>query len=488
MENHFEFNAPLYNALCNYLNNNTRFHMPGHVGGFFFKTRQNLQISDCFFNESKKQENEKMGANFDGFFECAKTLYGSAPFDLTELDFSDNLNNPTGAILEAEKLMAKAYGAKNTLFFTGGATSAIFASLFALRQKTDKIAIDALSHKSIFAACRQFGFEVFTIKREFDNEGFPLPLSVSDVEDVIKKHSVGAVSLTSPDYFGNSSDIENIYNAVKKQNAYLMVDEAHGSHYAFSEKFLPSSRFSDITVNSLHKTLPVFTGGAVLRVNCDLLSYSALYRAETHTSSPNYVIMASMDFARAYLEKCGAALYKNLSKAIADNIEKNKNYSFLFQNEDFHDCSRLVINADETQLKQFGIYPEMTFGRWCVFIVTPFNADKLNKLSAVLSKCTPLELDKFSEMNFEVPEKLPRLSPNMKTQFIPLEQSEGYISASDVGCYPPGIPIVFCGEKITKEKLAFLLSHKNSLFNIVSNNICVIINELSSKDEYGEMW
>jgi arginine/lysine/ornithine decarboxylase len=440
------FNAPLFEAVLNYSSQKNRFHMPAHFGG------------------------ESIGDE-------AGALYSSAAFDITELSFSDNLNNPTGVIKEAQELAAQAYGAKESLFFTAGATSAVFCALAAVRERTKNIAIDLFSHKSAFSAARHLGFTVHIIPREFDGEGFPLPLNPSKLWELLSQNQdIGAVFVTSPDFFGNVCCERELFEVSKMRGALFLVDQSHGAHFCFSPLLPPSAApFADFAIHSPHKTMPVYTGGAMLHVNCGLSAKSALYRADLHTSSPSYVTMCSLDYARALYQNEGEKMYAELFSDIEKLISENPDYTFFNRASPEHDFSRLVVNADFEELEKQNVYPEMRAGRWSVLIVSPQNQRRLSALNAALKRLKPLAAPPQTFEHPGYPAVLPPYSPDAKTRFVELEKSEGLISAADVGCYPPGVPVLFYGEKITAKKLDFLLKNKSSIFNFMSDKICVIM-------------
>ncbi|MGN1096566.1 MAG: aminotransferase class I/II-fold pyridoxal phosphate-dependent enzyme [Christensenellales bacterium] len=395
-------------------------------------------------------------------------LYESAKYDFTELDFSDNLLNPTGVIKEAEELLAKSYGAADSLIFTCGATSAIRVGLRTLRDECDSILVDGFSHKSVFEAVRNFSFKADVLHREYDCEGFPLRLTADDVERAFEKKRYDALAVTVPDYFGNVLDLESISEVCRKYGAKLFVDESQGAHFAFSS-LLPKAaiNFADIAVESLHKTMPVYGGGAVLNVKGDGKT-ARLYRAKFNTSSPSYIVMASIDFARSFYDDFGEERFKRLKRKVdgIKSVLKDK----VRLSDDF---SRLVVKANAPDLEKAGFYPEMTWGEYCVFILNFQNEKWLDKLTDRLSMQqtygkpfdgkTLNELKGFDEV----------ISASGKKEFVDLSRAVGKICAIDIGCYPPGVPVIFEGEKITEEKIEFL-KNKN-VFNLVNNEICVII-------------
>lgn len=275
---------PLYDKICEYVAKNpARFHMPAHFG---------------------------TGDN---------PLFSSAKYDVTELDFSDNLQNPTGAILESEKECAKTYGAKNCFYLTSGSTTGVFIAMSAIRNRTDEIIVARSSHKSVYAAARTLGFKVRYIPSSFDKNGIPLPVTEKDVETALEQYpSAGACVITSPNYFGMTADAKRISALVKKRGKILFVDEAHGAHFPFSERFEKGfSGFSDISVTSFHKTLPVYSGGAALFCNNDTLTDDLLrLRADLHTTSPCYLTLLSMDYSIDERRISGEEKYEKLFEKV----------------------------------------------------------------------------------------------------------------------------------------------------------------------------
>lgn len=401
-------------------------------------------------------------------------LYGSAKFDFTELDFSDNLLNPTGVIKEAEKLLAKSYGSDDCLIFTCGATSAIWSAFAVIKETGDSVLVDSFSHKSVFAALRNFSLDAEILKRGYDDEGFPKKLTANDIEDHLKEKKFAAVAVTSPDYFGNVLDIKEIAEVCHRYGAMLFVDEAQGAHFAFSS-LLPinAARYADLAVDSLHKTLPVYGGGAVLNVKKEFAEIAAVCRAKINTSSPSYVIMASIDYARAYYDEVGEDGFLKL-KEKTDEIK----IRLLGRVKNTDDFSRLVVKASENDLIKYGFYPEMSYGEYCVFILNFQNMKHVDELVKILENQSKFG-DKISgeKLNaIEIPKILSKSCG--KKGFVSLCSAEGKIAATDVGCYPPGVPLIFEGERVTKEKIEFL-KNKNA-FNLVNNKIYVIM------DTYGE--
>lgn len=384
-------NAPLFDCLINNsLSEKASFHMPGHSGG-----------SDLL----------------------DPRLYSVAPIDVTELSFSDNMLDEKGVILEAERLCAKAYHVKHSLFFTNGCTSAIFTAIAVLKKHVQKVCVIGNPHKSVINALELFGLS-YTI----DKKGIP-----SD-----------AFIVTTPDYFGKVTD----YSYLKKEypSSIILVDEAHGAHFTFSP-LLPKSatNYADLVVNSMHKTLPVFTGGALLHTTDTFFDDAWELRGRIHSTSPSYLIMASMDYARAYLEEKGASLYSELKEEI-DSLALPKGFS-IDKNDDF---TRLVINvpnhtngyAVSRGLEKQGIFVEMATFDKLVLIVTPFNKDKLKLLKNL--------------------DELPLFCDNK----IGLSYLIGKIATRDIGLYPPSTLLVKKGEVISADTVKIMEREYPRVFGI----------------------
>ena len=395
---------PLYDAVKKYARVKGRFHMPSHGGN-----------PRALF--PKKRER----------------LYASCAFDITELSFSDNLASPQGVIREAEELAAKAYGAEKTLFFAGGATDAVRVALLLVKGK--KIAFFGDMHKSFHSIARLFSLDVTPVE------------TLAELEE--KKFE--AVCVTSPDYFGRVKDVSAIAAVTKKIGAALIVDEAHGAHFAFSSLFPKSAvECADLVIHGAHKTLPVYTGGAMLHVKNDLYEAAVSARRECVSTSPSYLVMASLDFARDFMEKKGEALYARLKNKL-DGLKK----AYLdVQTLPADDFSRLTIfapgagHALAAHLEKGGIFAEAQDADKVTFIVTPFNERYLKKL---FSLCRG-----FSGKNAE---------------YADFSDLIGKVSAEDVGVYPPGVPLVRTGEVFTEEKVKILERNSDRLFGAPGGKI-----------------
>ena len=366
-------------------------------------------------------------------FSGSAGLYVSAPFDVTELSFTDVLAESSGVILEAEKSAARAYGADHTLFFTAGATDAVRTALLCVRG--EKIAYLGDMHKSFYAAKRLFSLDVTEIA----------------TSEEIEKGGFGAVCVTSPDYYGRVKDVAAIAEACRAAGAILIVDEAHGAHFAFSS-LLPESavKVADMTIHGAHKTLPVYTGGAMLHVRDAFYAAARVARREVTGTSPSYLVLASLDYARDLFERKGETYYAEVKRTI-DRLKKKYPTVEVLPSDDF---TRVVIGrrngglALASALEKAGYYAEASDADRVVLIVTPFNARCLDGVFRVA--------ESFDGKNAEYPD---------------ISDIIGKVSAYDVGVYPPGVPLVREGEVFNADKVAVLQANLDRLFGTVDGKI-----------------
>ena len=348
-------------------------------------------------------------------------LYASAPFDVTELSFSDNLSLPQGLILQAEKAVASAAGSPYSLFFTAGATSAMFVAVCITCERVEKYTIVGEVHKCVTNALKLF-------RRPYEKCDAP--------------EGAEAIILTTPDYFGMVKDVAELRR--KNPNAIIIADEAHGAHFAYSS-LLPDSaiKYADIVVQSMHKTMPVYSGGALLHVKKESDYLAAIEaRAELHTSSPSYLTMASMDYARWLFEENGERYYENIQEAV-ENLSLPE--GFIRRRTD--DFSRLVINTPEettgyavaADAEKQGIFFETSTSDSLVAIVTPFNFEKLALLK-----------------NLRAP----------KTEKEDLSHLLGQRARNDLILYPPGSILLRRGEVIDEKTLEIIIKEKGRILGL----------------------
>ena len=200
------------------------------------------------------------------------SLFRDAALDITELSFSDCLEDPDGVIAVAEREIAEILGARRSFIVTDGSSCAVLSMLFAARKFGSKVIIGRNSHKSVYNACALLGIEPYILKAN-EIDGVLLPPTPLDVEEAFQKESdVCGVLLTSPDYYGNIAEYEKIRKICEKYKKLLMVDGAHGAYLKFdadtgSEESgaAYAGDFADIWVDGAHKTLPTLRKAFIIR-------------------------------------------------------------------------------------------------------------------------------------------------------------------------------------------------------------------------------
>lgn len=231
--------------------------------------------------------------------------------DVTEIDGFDNLHQAEGILREGQLRANCLYGADETYFMINGSTGGMMAAVMAAVEPLDEILIARNCHKSVYNAAILQGLIVRyyypEISSEYDIYGGVSAGVIGNLLDTYPE--VKAVVITSPTYEGVVSDIPGIAAAVHARGKILIVDEAHGSHFGLSPH-LPQGAIAggaDLVIHSLHKTLPAMTQTALLHVNGDRVDRGKLrrYLSMLQSSSPSYVLMASMDACIKFLKEQG---------------------------------------------------------------------------------------------------------------------------------------------------------------------------------------
>ena len=423
--------TPILNMLNNYAQqNNLRFHMPGHKG---------VAVADNVF----------------------KSVY---PLDITELDFSDNLLQPTGVIKQAQDLFANAVGAQNCFFVTNGSTCGIL-SLIASSQ--GKLLVERASHASVFNGLQLFGKDAVVLNNKTSDGKF-LPATLQQIKQCVSIHKdIKTILLTSPNYYGECADLTSIYDFCQQQNILLFVDGAHGAHFGFSS-LVPQSiaKCCDACVVSTHKTLPAMTQTACVFAKDNLAQQIKQNINVFNSSSPNYLLLASIDFARAYIQQQIECSADKKTFDIINQIKTQTKHTFL-SNDDF---TRLVLtNTNGSQasewLKQKGVYVEFCDASRVVLIVSLAESEQnLLKLKQILLDMPSFDKPLQNEVEQkEVCSTISHVSGD--TTLVDICNADGYICANQCGGYPPCIPLFLHGEKITNANRLLAFADTFGLFD-----------------------
>ncbi|MCI9170656.1 MAG: aminotransferase class V-fold PLP-dependent enzyme [Lawsonibacter sp.] len=419
--------TPLYDALKEYAQKNpARFHMPGHKGKFL----------------------------------PAPELAGLAPIDLTELLPTGNLYEAGEPFDSAQRLWAELFGFDFCQFLTGGSTMGIHTGLALCAGPGEKALVDRGCHRAVFNALALLDLEPVWLERPWlDSENMIGPISPGQVEKMLDQHSdIKTVCITSPTYAGVLSDVEVISQIVHARGGTLFVDGAHGAHLPFLG--VDPFRGADAAAVSAHKTLPAMGQSALLFVNGVDPDRVRRTASIFGSSSPSYPMLVSMDLARDWLLGEGRWEYRRTACRV---FEFRQAFPSLKDGLSLDPC-RLTLKVKDgpafaRALEERGIFPEMEDGGHVVLICSAQDSDgdlyrlegALVELRERMGDCAPIPAPPLPE----------RVSSPRAALFAPgelrtLRDCEGEVSACQIAPYPPGVPVVAPGERITKKELAYL--------------------------------
>lgn len=412
--------------------------------------------------------------------------------DITEIDGFDNLHNRKGIIKELTDRMAALRSAKEAFLLTGGSTLGILAGVYALTSPGDKALIARNCHKSVYHACEIRGIETVYIYPEEDEYGIFDSVSPDEIEKALcAEPGISLVIITSPTYEGIISNIAEISDTVRKHGARLLVDAAHGAHLGYSDKFPADalSQGADISVESLHKTLPALTQTAAMYISDRVNPADIEYALDIfETSSPSYILMASADVCVGLIEKEASYLFDEYSDSLERFTKSTEDLKYLkplkFKNCYGHDKGKIIIPCKNTEMsgaqlsetlrKRYGIETEMSAPLYVICMTGLADTDiSLGKLSDALHKIEET-ISESENVSFTV--KYPKVKAAVSIsgaihsagEYIPFENAQGRVSRQYIMAYPPGIPAAVPGEIITKEVIEYinLLKSRNCAVEI----------------------
>ncbi len=449
--------APIFEALLQYKNKHVLpFDVPGHKYG-----KGNVELTD-FLGE-----------------QCMS-------IDVNATKPLDNLCHPVSVIKDAEELAADAFGAQYAFLMVNGTTSAVQSMIMSTCKMGDKIIIPRNVHRSAINALVVNGaIPVYVNPGIHEELGIPLGMSVKDVQQTIEANKdAKAVFINNPTYYGICSDLKSIVEIAHKYNMYVIVDEAHGTHFSFGEN-LPISAMAagaDMAAVSMHKTGGSLTQSSFLLVgeNVDV-EYVRQIINLTQTTSASYLLLSSLDISRKNLALHGKNIFKkvvDLADYAREEIKKIGGYE-VFSTElingdtifDF-DATKLSIHTRSLGLTGIEVYDmlrdiyniQIEFGDLANMLAMVSLGDThatVEKLLLALSEIKRnYAKDKFGMCSYEYISPHVVYSPHQafysKQQSMNIENSSGYVCSEFVMCYPPGIPVLAPGERITKEILDYI--------------------------------
>ena len=398
-------------------------------------------------------------------------------FDITEIDGFDNLHCPEGILKDAEKYAAAVCRSDETHFLVNGSSCGILSAVFSATKQGGELLMARNCHKSVYHAAELRELKTHYLYPEMLPEGISGGITVEMAEEAFEKYpEAKTLILTSPTYDGVVSDVKAIVKCAHAKGVTVIIDEAHGAHF-LSESGFPKSAIrcgADVVIQSTHKTLPALTQTALIHINQDY-KYKAevrKYLTMFQTSSPSYVLMASIDSAMHWYMEQGREAYKEylgrLKKLRAALQTQLKHLKLIIPETVFdYDISKVLISTKNSNLsgeelhrhllKKYHIQSEMVSAHYVLFMTSVADTEVFygRFLEAVLEIDASLEDHQAvggSVQEMSRPKALMSISEAVtkKKKALPLMESMGEISACYVYIYPPGIPLLTPGEKISE--------------------------------------
>lgn len=420
--------------------------------------------------------------------ELPESLYKK---DITEIEGFDNLHQPEGILLELQREAARIYGAEESYYLVNGSTCGILSAVSCALPFGGHILMARNCHKSAYHAAYLRHLKTnFLYPRELEEYDTADAITPRQVQEALeKKPDTEAVLIVSPTYEGRIADVSAIAGIVHERGIPLIVDEAHGAHLGLAEGFAKNScqAGADLVIHSVHKTLPALTQSALLHVNGSLVDRNRLrrYLHIYQTSSPSYLLMASIDNALQYAEAYQEAFarFRTCFAKMTDELTRCRYLKVLKGKQEEQDVGKLLISVKGTGLtgkslydillSEYGLQVEMAS---VSFILAMFTVNDSPEAYERMTRAL-LEIDrKLAEEKWKkdacrekavcrkqtkagrVPDHIDRSIDSVplfqawdrEAEEILLWESAGRHVAEFVNLYPPGVPLLIPGERITE--------------------------------------
>ncbi len=445
-----------------------RIHMPGHKGG--------VGVASQYL--------ELVGT---GAFEA----------DVVGVEGLDDFHSPTGCIAEAQELAAEAWGVDHTFFLVNGTSTGLHSLVLALCRAGDRLIIPRNVHRSIVGGLILSGAVPVYVQPEFDEaSGVLLGVSAGAVGRAIERHpDARGVLVVSPTYYGVISDIKSIAEIAHSHGLPLIVDEAHGAHLGFHPDLpRPSVQMgADAAAQGVHKTAGSFSQGAMLHLKGDRVQLKKVrqYLRLLQTTSPSYLLLSSLDAARFVLANEGRSRLSDVigfGRRIAGTVAALSHEGYGVRLLEFapghsfcSDPTRVVINLRGTGLSgyfvertlrhDFGVQIELSDSENIVLLLSMGDTSE-----AISHFTTAFETVVRAGPGFPradgvkacslppIPEMVlePAVAFARPARLVPFDEAENHISGDMIAAYPPGIPVIYPGERLTQAVMDYLREAKSA--------------------------
>lgn len=418
-------------------------------------------------------------------------LGASVQMDVSLMSELDDIHEPETYIKEAQELAAQIYGSDACFWAVNGTSQAIHAMLLTALNPGEKLLLPRNAHRSVAGGLVLGGIEAVYLQPEYQPEfGIQMQVTVQQIEAALAQDSkIKAVLLTSPNYYGVAADVRAIADCCHAHNAVLLVDEAHGPHLGFSELLPPSALQcgADACAQSTHKILGAMTQCSMLHVQgarLDLQRAADVMSLLT-TTSPNYLLMASLDAARAQVQAYGGEMAASAVQAAAKLRRLCAAYSGLRVMEKA-DCGGLQLDSTKVTVnfaawgytgvevgelfREARVAVELVDAYNVLFLVTYADVttdydEALARIAVVLDK---MQAQKRAPLQLAAAAQVPQTQAVLPLRevfyrakkAVSLAQAAGKICGEQVSFYPPGIPVLLPGELVTEEIIAYCQAQK----------------------------
>jgi arginine decarboxylase len=450
--------TPLFDAVKNYIEEKViPFHVPGHKQGKGLPELRN------YVGERVLQ------------------------MDVNGMNDLDYLNNPAGVILEAQNLLADAFRAEEAFFLVNGTTAGVQAMIMSVCDPGSEIIIPRNAHKSTIGGIILSGAMPVYVYPEINHDiGLSMNVTLENIYRAIQRHPhAKAVFLLNPTYYGHACDLKAIVRIAHAHNMAVLVDEAHGAHMSFHNTFplTAMEAGADMSAASLHKTAGSLTQSSVLLMRGNMVNTDKVKQTLnlSCTSSASYLLMCSLDIARKQLATRGAQILENTLRMVIGAREKLNEipgvYAFGKELTGTPGCfdwdeTKLGINLSslscsgyqvENKLRtEFGIQIEMSDLNNILAICGMGDQEEdyallINAIQTIASqsrlgeKRANIAIPAFADMIVS-----PRDAFYSNKKTLRLEDASGEIAGEMIMAYPPGIPVICMGEKITKDIIDYI--------------------------------
>ena len=417
-----------------------------------------------------------------------KALLGEACVsnDVNSMKPLDNLCHPVSVIRDAEELAAEAFGAAHAFLMVGGTTSAVQAMILSVVKRGDKIILPRNVHRSVINAMILCGAVPVYVNPDMEPRlGIPLGMRISQLEEAMDKNpDAKAVLVNNPTYYGICSDIRYIVKMAHARGMKVLADEAHGTHFYFHE-LLPVSAMeagADLAAVSMHKSGGSLTQSSFLLAGPNVNpGYVRQIINLTQTTSGSYLLLTSLDISRRNLAIRGREEFQNVMR-LAQYAREEINaiggyYAYskeLVNNDSIYDfdVTKLSVYTLDIGLAGIEVYDllrdeydiQIEFGDLGNILAYVSIGDRIKNIERLVSALAEIrrrfKRDKTGLLTQEYLPPVVAVSPQeafyADKESLPIMETEGRICSEFVMCYPPGIPILAPGERITRDILEYI--------------------------------